>query len=433
MIKFGISEKEITPKLGLNMPGYFTFRTPTEILDPLYVKAMVFDDGKECFVFVVCDAVELYRKHTLEIRRRVGERMDLNPENISVSVTHSHTTGPTWTWIDNYYEDEEYSEFLINQATEAVCEAYALRKNARISVASDTLSGVAFVRRFYLKDGTFAMNPKPELVKEAETEPDETFILLKIEYEDGTLAAFVENFALHADSVGKNVVSADYPGVVARLVREKFGEKVHNVFINSAAGDVNHIDIERRKNGDVANHLECGKRIFDKLCELEKRLSPLENCDVSPKTMYFTVKKRKPTDENYEVGKKILKGEDVNFDGYDEPPEVKRIFAFAAKNCYESNAREIEVEIKTLKLGNVFFAMWPGEVFCEFAKIAREAFKGEILAISAQANNTLDCYVPSKTAFENGGYETRESVELMPDKNAGYEIADNTIKLLSSY
>ena len=234
MLKFGICEKDITPKVGSNLPGYFVFRPSEGILDPLYAKAMVFESDGECFAFVVCDAVELYRKHTLGIRKLVAEKCDINPENISVSVTHSHTAGPTWTWEDNYFEDEEYSKMLIERAAEAVCEAYASRKPAKISTASGKLSGVAFIRRFYLTDGSFAMNPDPELVKCAETEPDETFILMKVEYEDGSFAAFIENFALHADSVDRNVVSADYPGVVARLVREKYGENVHNVFINSA-------------------------------------------------------------------------------------------------------------------------------------------------------------------------------------------------------
>ena len=108
------------------------------------------------------------------------------------------------------------------------------------------------------------------------------------------------------------------------------------------------------------------------------------------------------------------------------------IFAIAAKKCYESEVSELDVEIKTLKLGNVFFAMWPGEVFCEFAKIVRKEHNDKLIAISAQANNTLDCYIPSKIAFENGGYETRESVELMPEKSAGYKMAENTIKLLNS-
>jgi hypothetical protein len=216
-------------------------------------------------------------------------------------------------------------------------------------------------------------------------------------------------------------------------VKEKYGENVHNVFINSAAGDVNHIDVERLKNGNVADYKECGRKIFEKIVELEGKLSPCKSEDVIPKTMYFSVKKRKPPEKNYDIAKRILSGENTDFDGYNNDNVTKRIFAIAAKKCYESEVTEFEVEIKTLKLGDVYFAIWPGEVFCEFAKIVRSANPDKTVAISAQANNTVDCYVPSKIAFENGGYETRESVELMPDKNAGYEIAENTIKLLSSY
>ena len=47
MLKFGICEKDITPQIGMNMPGYFHFRPSQGILDPLYVKAMAFENNGE--------------------------------------------------------------------------------------------------------------------------------------------------------------------------------------------------------------------------------------------------------------------------------------------------------------------------------------------------------------------------------------------------
>ena len=60
MFKFGVSKRDITPEISLVIPGYYEKRFIKGALDPLYVKAVVFE-GEETAVSVVADTINLRR------------------------------------------------------------------------------------------------------------------------------------------------------------------------------------------------------------------------------------------------------------------------------------------------------------------------------------------------------------------------------------
>ena len=59
MIKAGFCERDITPPIGLNMPGYFIQRIAVGVKSPLGTHAVVVDDGKSVFALVSLDIKRL--------------------------------------------------------------------------------------------------------------------------------------------------------------------------------------------------------------------------------------------------------------------------------------------------------------------------------------------------------------------------------------
>lgn len=55
MLKCGMYEVDMTPPLGLCIPGYFDERRAMGIKEGLYAKAAVFEDGEESIAFVSLD------------------------------------------------------------------------------------------------------------------------------------------------------------------------------------------------------------------------------------------------------------------------------------------------------------------------------------------------------------------------------------------
>ena len=52
------------------------------------------------------------------------------------------------------------------------------------------------------------------------------------------------NFAMHPDTVGGEAISADFPGVLARLLAESRDPAMLTVFANGCCGNINHRDIQ---------------------------------------------------------------------------------------------------------------------------------------------------------------------------------------------
>ena len=71
MIRCGFYERCVTPPIGSEIPGYWCRRPSTGVLDEIYVKAFVTDDGEKQTALIVVDAVELLTKQTEAIMKRV--------------------------------------------------------------------------------------------------------------------------------------------------------------------------------------------------------------------------------------------------------------------------------------------------------------------------------------------------------------------------
>ena len=53
-LKIGFARTDITPPLGVSMPGYYQMRHAKEILDPLLINCLAFSDGaKTAFLMQV--------------------------------------------------------------------------------------------------------------------------------------------------------------------------------------------------------------------------------------------------------------------------------------------------------------------------------------------------------------------------------------------
>jgi len=59
MLKAGFYEKELTPPLGCDIPGYYTKRVADGVVDKLYCKAFAASDGNETIIMMAVDACSI--------------------------------------------------------------------------------------------------------------------------------------------------------------------------------------------------------------------------------------------------------------------------------------------------------------------------------------------------------------------------------------
>ena len=93
-IRLGTAAVTITPPLGTPMAGYLSPRRSEGVLDDLYAKATVLDDGKTKVALVTCDLIGLSRPVVVAARRIIAEETGIPADNVMISATHTHN-GPT--------------------------------------------------------------------------------------------------------------------------------------------------------------------------------------------------------------------------------------------------------------------------------------------------------------------------------------------------
>ena len=430
MFKAAFAERDITPELGMGIPGYFDFRANDGVLEPLFAKAAVFEAEGICTAIVALDALFLSRRDVLDIRRKAQEMCGIKADNIFVWATHTHTGGPV-SDIFLQSREKKYIRKITDCAAQAVAEAYAERRPAKLGSITGRVEDIAFVRRWFMKDGTTATNPgwlNPDAVA-PETYPDETYTLTRVDdAESGEIIGFISNFGLHLDTTGGTKISADYPGILAQLVREKYGEGVKSLFLTAPCGNVNHFKLtESREEQQKRTRFYLAGEIFKQLEVLEKKISTTADVTLGCKTSRFLVPLREVSEEQVAWAKGILDGSIEIKKGFNVREE------FVAKGIMSVHTRiedSAEIEVGAMTVGDVTIVEWPGEIFIQFGRQVRRAFPGRNLIIGELGGGTMWSYIPTEEAFKYGGYEPGASNPLCGTVDLGERIASETLKLL---
>ncbi|MBV8811565.1 MAG: neutral/alkaline non-lysosomal ceramidase N-terminal domain-containing protein [Acidobacteriaceae bacterium] len=235
-LRAGIAKIEITPKPGEQMWGYESRTTPaTGTLDPLYARVVILDANAKRLGLVALDLGRAFGPASLDQLRAAAARHGISCLLVAASHTHS---GPVVQ--DEYRQGTPaWERAALNGIENALQRAVSSLVDARIG----TGYGTAYIGHNRLRvnpDGTvswFEVNQT-----QIPTAPfDPTVSILRIDRTDGHPMAVLVNYACHPVVFGPDNVqySADYPGVMTRVVESALGGDALAVFLQGAPGDIN--------------------------------------------------------------------------------------------------------------------------------------------------------------------------------------------------
>ena len=93
-MRAGFSTGVITPPAGIRMSGYRLRAAPAAgRQDDLEARCALLDDGQSAFALISLDLIGLDYGHATAIKGRIAERCGLQPEQILLGCTHTHS-GP---------------------------------------------------------------------------------------------------------------------------------------------------------------------------------------------------------------------------------------------------------------------------------------------------------------------------------------------------
>ena len=417
-LEAGFAAVDITPPEGQRMAGYYSERVNTGTHDPLLAKAVVFRQGDRRAALVFCDLIAVPAEVARQARARASKATGIPADQIAVAATHSHTGplfyGPLRTRFHEKavaahgrdpLETVDYPARLVERVAEAVVKADAALGPARIAAGTAPGPGIAFNRRFHMKDGTVRFNPgplNPDIVRAAgPIDPDVGIVMI---YPAGARepAAGLTVFALHLDTVGGTKYAADFPYVLENGLRQAFGPRFVSLFGAGTCGDINHIDVKTRER---ARTEDLGAKLADAVRAAVPKLETVEAPDLAAVAMTVAVPLQQPTEA--EVADARSKQDRL---GDDTLPFLDRVRAAKVLDLVENyKGKTADLLVQAFRLGpDLAIVTLPGEVFVEHGlAIKKESpFKTTLVIELANAN---PAYVPTVKAFAEGSYEVVNS------------------------
>ena len=241
-LKAGFARVNINPPIGISIMGYFKPRYAVGILDDLEVVVLALKCGDVKSLFISIDHCGIEQVINAQIRKGASEVAGIPIEHIMISATHTHTT----PFLEKDSENilvREYTYFVELRVKDAARFAVDDLKDAKIEYGKGVAPNVTFVRRYVMKDGNVKTNPgvnNPNIVCPI-GDADESVNVIRFDREGANTIVFV-NFANHPDVVGGCRISADWPGMLRRMV-EKVLDGTKCIFFNGAQGDVNQVNV----------------------------------------------------------------------------------------------------------------------------------------------------------------------------------------------
>lgn len=409
-LRVGVATVSITPPNGTPLSGYYRKRLSEGVLDEIYAKAIVFEQGGMKAALVVCDILTLPRHTILTARQLIAAQTGIPAANIMISATHSHTSPVvsgenTRDALDGGDTEpaKTYTANLPKLIAQSVSEANRKLAPMRLSATMAQEAGASFNRRFWMRDGTVSWNPPkldPNIIKPAgPIDPEVGFVYFETQQAQ-PIASFV-NFALHLDTTGGQKISSDYPGHLARLLAETKGKDFQTIFATGACGNINHRDINWKDNQKgVSEAFRIATTLVGAINRSWGSLKPLTPASIQVRSEIVKLPAAPITEADIAKAKEVYAR--INDPKTTFPEQVN---AFKVLDILNLKGQPLEVEVQVIAVGNeLAFVSLPGEVFVELGQSIKKASPFAYTMIVELANGSIG-YIPNRSAYPEGNYE----------------------------
>jgi len=426
VLKGGCAKVNITPPLGIPLIG--SKGQPSDaILDELYAKALVLNDGNNTIAIVSADLLYTpLEEITNPVRRIIKEKTDIPERNVLVCATHTHSGPEVFTRsklkpkdeVSDSEIDNFYLQTLIKKLASSALIAHKNMQEVKIGAAKGHVPEILYNRRPKNADGSvtmaFTLPPEVAATRKIEAGPegdtrvtfeladeqeqldfgpiDPEVCVLRVQDANGHIVASLVNFGCHPVSIYPHLstsISADYPAYAAQVVQQAEGGIC--LFALGLAGDTVPVrrglkpcqQIGKALGGEALRRLQLVTTTSEVTLQALKR------------QIRFPTKKAPSPDPN----------------------------------TADDGAQEyVATEMQILKLGNIYILGLPGEVLVEVGLQIKKRAALENLFVVTLSNDSIG-YVCHSKAYEEGGYEPASATNLA--KGAGEIMIKEALELLN--
>lgn len=450
-LKAAFAERDITPDIGMEMPGDYVKNYFTGFHDRCKVRVAVFSDGAMRVALVGVDAVAVPRVVVQAARKQIQEQCGIPPAAVLVGASHSHCSGPVHGVLPGEYDhasafvqhlayemsteaDAGYMKRVENQIAGAVTEANMTLVEARCGVGTGHEDKVAFNRRCRMKNGMTYTHPghgNPDIVDYAGPTDSQVGVIGAWDTH-GRLLGCIVNYTCHATTnpgTGRDI-SANWIYFMEQAIRGAVGAAVPVVFLQGTAGDITQVD-NMSPYQDYGNEQWAqfvGGRVG---AEAAKVLWTVDKGDLTPleaRSKVLHIKRRVPSPQHVQRAYELVE-QDINVVGRTDWAFAKETVLLDALLKTEPIA---EAEVQAIQVGPAVFVTNPAELFCQYGLDLKAKSHFPLTFAIAYANGMVG-YVPTEEAFgpHGGGYETRLTSHSNLEVTAGTQMVTAGLELIA--
>ncbi len=438
-----------------------TSKPDTPVMDPLYAKVLVINDGKTKIIIITMDVTaiggrkisdgmlyDVSEDFLPELRRRVWKELDIPGANILVNASHTHPPGRLLC------DDDEQLDRIYN----AINCAMKNMTEVKIGAGSGIEGRISMNRTLNLKNGrqwsirhTNPSPPDEEVKSYGPVDPE--IGILRIDRLDGSPLAVIYNFACHllfGDARGS--ITANIPAYASKVIEETLEHDCMAFFIQGAAGDV--IDVNFKNFNRSRDIKMLGTMLGESTLKAYRNIQT-ENIDLKIVSETISVPRRNDIPEKTAALKveqdkllKSLSGTTLNFKSFlslyqsdikidpDMDALNKNNIDKYLKNISameklariqdkistlekhqrintESGEKNIDMELQAIEIGNCVIVSSPAELLTEIGMNIKKASPYKHTFVAAYSNGYVHYGAPAAD-YDKGGYEVTECL-LAPE------------------
>ncbi len=411
-LRAGVARADITPPAGEQMWGYEDRHQPaTGMLDPLYARVLVLESGPESarrrLSLVTLDLGRSFGPGSLARLREAAQRSS-GISCLLVAASHTHSA-PV---IRDEYRGAPpaWEQAALDKIGRAIAEAAGALQPARLGVGT----GAVYIGHNRLRvnpDGTVSwFERNPTRIPTAPVDP--TVTVLRIDRADGTPLAALTHYACHPVVFGSDNLrySADFPGVMNRVVERELGGQAMSFFLQGAPGDINPYYAVTPIAEDAVDRRDwTGERLGQEAARVAKqiRTRTVDTPSIEFAESKITVRLRWDAAKFRAALEKFLGPDGMEVYGARITPEI-------------------ELPVTTVLIDrDIALMTMPGEPFVDFQMNWRDRCPVPHALLLGYTNG-YNGYFPTIAAASRGGYGAA-SASTWAEPGAGERMVDNAV------
>ena len=414
ILKLGLAGCDISPAdADPVLYGDFGPRRCSKKLTPIQARAMFLDDGSMRFVIVTLDLRGLEKKNCDAIRQAIRKRCLIDDSAIMLISSHASGVPCTVPCIGhNQTGDDTYIAAVCKKTADMVEQAQNSCSPVAIGTANAMLPHLVYnhrlVTRNYKTVSAWLSVPANE-VMEVEGPIDPVLKVMVVRDRSGEIISLLWNFAADIRFDEGDVLSAGLPYLIEKEIAQRMKKNIPCMYLPGCGGNISfsrdlHSTVDALASSIIAVALETS-------CDGNIALQSLQEQVILPVRDYT----------------QFFSESDIDL----KAPALTEKFRKEQEAMKTSGIQAVPVTITILRLGRFVIAGLPGMPFAECGLQIKQVSRHHQTFVVANTNEYAG-YIPTRAAFERGGYETWPSRSSPVGSGSGEFLAEQASVMLNS-